>query len=140
MIFSSLLEIKECAISNVAEPIARFGSRSAQRVGHSSRSHGSAVEVERGIAGAARGMNERGAPVDDRLRQRDARLCDPSSGTVPWEADRLGAKSRIDISGIDSYNLVLAGCEWRFGQWLDQEVDWCRAAYEYASGFSEISP
>jgi hypothetical protein len=53
------------------------------------------------------------------------------------EADRLGSRSRIDVPGINSYNLALAGCEWRFGQWLDQEADWCRAAYEHASGSGE---
>ena len=49
------------------------------------------------------------------------------------EADRLGAKVRVELRGRDAFDLSLAGPEWRFGKWFDQEAAWCRAAYDRAA-------
>ena len=49
------------------------------------------------------------------------------------EADRLGAKVRVELRGRDAFDLSLAGPEWRFGKWFDQETAWCRAAYDRAA-------
>jgi hypothetical protein len=48
------------------------------------------------------------------------------------EADRLGAKTRIEVRGSDPYDLSPAGPEWRFGKWRAEESGWCRAAYDLA--------
>ena len=47
-------------------------------------------------------------------------------------ADRLGAKTRIELPQDDAYDLAPAGPEWRFGKWFAEEPGWCRAAYDFA--------
>jgi len=47
-------------------------------------------------------------------------------------ADRLGAKTRIEMQRGDPYDLASAGPEWRFGKWFAEEPGWCRTAYDFA--------
>ena len=51
------------------------------------------------------------------------------------EADALGARSAIKMpfeAPWDVWDASKAGPAWRFGRWLGQEAEWCRAAYDWA--------
>jgi hypothetical protein len=63
------------------------------------------------------------------------RLAEPARA----EADRLGARTRIEVPNGDPYDMAQAGPEWRFGKWFAAEPDWCRAAYEVAGLAAEAS-
>jgi hypothetical protein len=55
--------------------------------------------------------------------------------TARCEADTRGAKTAIKMpfeAPWDVWDAGKAGREWRFRLWIDQEAEWCRAAYDWA--------